>query len=310
MAKDIVLVIGSLNYDYILRTDHLPRKGETLTAESFEICPGGKGGNQAVQCAKLGLKTYMAAAVGDDFMGDFLYKGLAGYGVDVSHVRKEHGASGFAMACAAGKGNLFAAIVKGTNNCFTEKNIDALDVLFEKAVVVIVQMEIPISVVEYCIRKGKEKACIVVINTAPAKEIDRKSLVSCDYVIMNEVEAQFYCGISDVITRENAGCHAEQLSAEFNNIVIITLGGDGVTISVNGGPSKYFRAFDITALETTGAGDSFIGGVAYGIIKNMPLEETMAFASCCSAVTIQKPGGQPAMPLLDQVTVLLPQYKP
>jgi ribokinase len=308
MKKDTVLVIGSLNYDYILRTSHLPQKGETLIAESFEICPGGKGGNQAVQCAKLGLSTYMAAAVGNDSMGDYLYNGMKKYGVDVSRIRREHETSGFAMACAAGEGNLFATIVRGANDCFTEKDIDALDDLFEKAAVVILQLEIPVPVVEYCIRKAKEYACITLINTAPAKAIDRKSLVSCDYVVMNEVEAQFYCGVSSV-TKENAGIYTERLSAEFNNTVIVTLGKAGAEISVKGNPSVHFAAFDIPARETTGAGDSFIGGLAYGIIKKLTLEETMSFASCCSAVTIQKPGGQPAMPALDQVLTLLPQYK-
>jgi ribokinase len=125
---------------------------------------------------------------------------------------------------------------------------------------------------------------------------------------MNEIEAQFYCGVP-CITKENAGMYTEKLSAEFNNTVIITLGGAGANASVKGSLFRHFAAFDIAALETTGAGDSFIGGIAYGIIKNMPLEGTMAFASCCSAITIQKPGGQPAMPLLDQVMVLLPQYR-
>lgn len=308
MVKNAVLVIGSLNYDYILRTSHLPQKGETLTAESFEICPGGKGGNQAVQCAKLGLLTYMAGAVGDDFMGEYLYNGLKGYGVDVSRIRREHGTSGFAMACAAGSGNLFATIVKGANDCFSTKDIDALDDLFEKAAIVILQLEIPINIVEYCIDKAKQKNCIIILNTAPAKEISRISLSSCDYLIMNEIEAQFYCGVSS-ITLENAGIYAQRLAIKFNISIIITLGKDGAVVAIRESPFKYFAAFDIPALETTGAGDSFIGGLACGIINKMSLEEMLAFASCCSAVTIQKPGGQPSMPTLDQVLSLLPQYK-
>jgi len=308
MAKDAVLVIGSLNYDFILRTSHLPQKGETLTADSFEICPGGKGGNQAVQCAKLGLPAYMAAAIGDDFMGEYLYAALKEYGVEVSRVRKEPGTStGFAMACAAGEGNLFATIVKGTNDCFALKDIDALDDLFEKAAIVILQLEIPIFIVEYCITKAKTKGCIVILNTAPAKEIARTSLASCDYLIMNEIEAQFYCGISS-ITAVNSGEYAQRLAAEFNITIIITLGKDGAVVSSGGTPFKHFPAFNIPALETTGAGDSFIGGLAYGIIKKLALEKTLEFASCCSAVTIQKPGGQPSMPTLDQVLPLLQQY--
>jgi len=308
MAKEAVLVIGSLNYDYILRTSYLPQKGETLTAESFEICSGGKGGNQAVQCTKLGLLTYMVAAVGSDSMGNFLYENLKEYGVEVSRVRREQGTSGFAMVCSAGKGNTFATIVKGTNEFFDKKDIDAIGDLFEKAAVVILQLEIPVNIVEYCIQKAKEYDCVTILNTAPAKAIDKKSLALCDYVVMNEVEAQFYCSQSRITVR-NAGASVERLSVDFNNTVIITLGSDGAVISVKGSPSQHFAAFDIPALETTGAGDSFIGGLAYGIINKYTMEETLVFASCCSAVTIQKPGGQPAMPILDQVIDLIPQYK-
>jgi ribokinase len=308
MAKDSVLVIGSLNYDYILRTDHLPQRGETLTAESFEICPGGKGGNQAVQCAKLGLTTFMAGAIGDDSMGSFLYRELQSCGVDISRVRIEKETSGFAMACTAGKGSLFATIVKGANDCFTKANIDALDDLFEKTAVLILQLEIPISIIEYSIARAKEHSCTVLINTAPAKEISRVSLALCDYVIMNEVEAQYYCAAA-LLDRNNSGSHAEKLSGEFGNTLIITLGGIGGVISIKGGKARHFAAFDIEAVETTGAGDSFIGGIAYGIINGLSVDKTLAFASCCSAVTIQKPGGQPAMPALDQVLAFLPQYR-
>jgi len=146
------------------------------------------------------------------------------------------------------------------------------------------------------------------LNTAPAKEISRESLASCDYLIMNEVEAQFYCGAHNIMAK-NAGVYSQRLAKELNVTTISSLGKDGGTISVKGSPSKDFAAFNIPALETTGAGDSFIGGIAYGVIKKLSLEETIALASCCSAVTIQKPGGQPSMPTLDQVMSLIPQYK-
>jgi ribokinase len=308
MEKNGVLVVGSLNYDYILRTDHLPQKGETLTAESFEICAGGKGANQAVQCAKLGLPTYMVGAVGDDFMGTFLYNGLKEYGVEVSRVKIEHGTSGFAMASAAGKGNIFATIVKGTNEMVCPGDIDALEALFPHIAVVILQLEIPIETVEYAITQARRHACTVVINTAPAKAINRASLALCDIVVMNEVESRFYCEVPS-ITNKNAGEYVKQLSAEFGNTSIITLGSDGAVISAGGAAARHFPAYDIDAVETTGAGDSFIGGLAYGIIHSINIDETIAFASCCSGITIQNPGGQPAMPALDQVLPLIEKYK-
>jgi ribokinase len=308
VEKDAVLVIGSLNYDYILRTSHLPQRGETLTAESFEICPGGKGANQAVQCAKLGLHTYMVGAVGDDFMGKFLYDGLQEYGVEVSRVKVEHGTSGFAMASAAGKGNIFATIVQGTNELVLPSDIDALEDLFPHAAVVVLQLEIPVKTVEYAITQARRHSCTIVLNTAPAKPIDRNSLAICDVVVMNEVEAQFYSRVPS-ITIENAGDQAMKFSAEYGNTCIITLGKNGAVISVRGSLFQHFSACEVEAVETTGAGDSFIGGIAYGIIHHMPINEEMAFASCCSGITIRQSGAQPAMPKLSQVLSLMKKYK-
>jgi len=256
----------------------------------------------------LGLPTYMVGAVGDDFMGTFLYNGLKEYGVDVSRVKVEHGTSGFAMASAAGKGNIFATIVKGTNELVCPADIDALDTLFSRAAVVVLQLEIPTETVEYAIIQARRHSCTIVLNTAPAKPVRKDRLALCDFVVMNEVEAQFY-GEIPLITRENAGDHVKKLSAGYGNTCIITLGGDGAVISTRGGPPNHFAAYDAEAVETTGAGDSFIGGIVYGIIHSMPLDGIMAFASCCSGITIQRVGAQPAMPSLDHVLPLIEKYK-
>ena len=305
--NDFVLTIGSLNYDFILRTDHLPQKGETLTAETFDICSGGKGANQAVQCAKLGMKTYMAGAVGNDFMGEFLLDNLKEYNVDITHVKIENGSSGFAMANAAGKGNIFATIVKGTNEKVRKKDIDDLDPLFRLSPLVVLQLEIPIESVEYAIAKAKAYNCIILLNAAPAKNIGETYLASCDFLVMNEVEAGFYCNVPE-INMDNASQYIRPLSEKLGNTCIITLGASGAIVSEKGNAPVYFPAFQIEAVETTGAGDSFVGGIAYGAINKLPLEETMSFASCCSALTIRKPGGQPAMPYLKDVLPLREEY--
>ncbi len=305
--NDFVLTIGSLNYDFILRTDHLPRKGETLTAESFDLCSGGKGANQAVQCAKLGLRTYMAGAVGNDFMGEFMLDSLKKYKVDVSNIKIEEGSSGFAMANAAGKGNIFATIVKGANEKVEKEDINKLDVLFRLAPLVVLQLEIPTETVEYAIYKAKKNNCTILFNTAPAKPIGEKYLASCDFLVMNEVEASFYCNIPE-INMDNVARYIQPIAKKMGNTCIITLGASGAIVSEKGSDPVYFPAFQTEAVETTGAGDSFVGGIVYGIINKLSMEETLSFASCCSAVTIRKPGGQPAMPYLKEVMPLREEY--
>ncbi|QQO10589.1 ribokinase [Breznakiella homolactica] len=308
MESGTVLVIGSLNYDYILRTDHLPQRGETLTALSYQTCSGGKGANQAVQCAKLGLQTFMAGAVGNDAMGDFLLENLAEYGVDTGSIKTEPVTSGFAMANAAGKGNVFATIVEGANGTVLPRDIDRLDPLFARKPLVILQLEIPAETVEYAVTRAKRCSCPVLLNTAPAAALRKETLAACDFLVMNEVEAQFYCGVSS-ITPENAGQHIRNISAEYGNTCVFTLGAGGAVLCSEGGEPAFFPAFETEAVETTGAGDSFIGGMAYGLLSGLSGEEMMSLASCCSGLTIRKTGGQPAMPELTDVLPLLEVYR-
>lgn len=305
MGRDLAVVIGSLNYDTIFSLPHLPAQGETLTAQSVSFCCGGKGANQAAQCARLGLPTHMVGAVGCDYMGETLAGGLAKLHVNTARLRRLPGVtSGLASVFALPGGSVHAAIVRGANYEVTTADVDAAVPLLRQAGVLLLQLEIPTETVEYAAKKAKESGCRVLLNAAPALPVSRELLHRSDVLMLNEVEAAFYCGCA-VTGPEDAKAPVLALARELQNTCVFTLGKNGAVAANAQGEFFYQPPCDVKAVETTGAGDSFAGGFAYAMQHAMPLGQAMRFATCCSGVTVQGYGAQDAMPSLSQVEELL-----
>ncbi len=302
--RDKVAVIGSLNYDIILKSRRLPELGETMTVDDAVFSAGGKGANQAVQLAKLGVPTYMVGCVGEDAQGKFLLESARRYGLDTSHVRTVPGPSGTGVITALEDGGVYASIVRGANYAVTCEDIDAAEPLLRESSYVILQMEIPQEVNEYAIRKAKSCGCRVVLNTAPAAEIPEEYLRSCDILVANEVEASFYLK-EEITTLAQAEEGAGKLAQTFGNDIIITMGRDGSVVS-DGGRVSVIPSRNVQAVETTGAGDSFIGGTVFGLLQGLDLTRACEFATCCSAVTVCRMGAQDSMPVLEEVRDCLP----
>lgn len=298
MRKKIA-VIGSLNYDIILKIPRLPNKGETLPVEDAAFSAGGKGANQAVQAAKLGIDTYMIGCVGNDSQGDFLIESAQKYGVNIDYIRRTNAPSGMGIVNTLKDGNVFACIVRGANYEVTKKDIDMAVSLLEKTEIVILQMEIPQEINMYAIDKAKECGCKVLMNAAPAEEISRDYLKKCDILVVNEVEAEFYMK-EHIDSVEKALVCAGRLSMELGNSCVFTLGKEGAVVAEDG-KTEFIPSQNVQAIETTGAGDSFIGGVGYAMINGMDLVEACKIATCCSAVTVCRMGAQQSMPRLDEV---------
>ena len=293
------VVIGSLNYDIILKTDRMPYKGETHQAKSAEFCCGGKGGNQAVQCARLGIKTYMAGNVGMDVNGLKLLEGLQKYGVDTEFVKRINGSSGMGVVHTLPDGSVYASITRGANYSMGTEDIDGIRCLLDEHTVVILQMEIPEEVIRYAIETAAKAGCTILFNMAPAAKIHKRYMKLCGYLIMNEVEAEFYTGeaIDSVEKAEEA---LKRFAGEMGNVCIFTLGSLGA-VACKGERLCYKGSYPVAAVETTGAGDSFVGGLAYGILNHMELEDMLDLATCCSALTVQDTGAQDSMPDIGQV---------
>lgn len=298
-----VVVIGSLNYDIILKQERLPHIGETYAADSVSYCGGGKGANQAVQAAKLGVPTYIVGKIGDDSMGDFLRASAEKYGVKTDYLKTIPGYSGMSAVHALRDGELYATIYEGANGQVSKEDVDILDGFLKKGDVAVFQLEIPIPVVEYGIRFCKERGCTVVLNGAPAAKVEEEVLKLVDIFIVNEGEASFYCGVP-IETVEDAVREIQAFSAKLGNTCIFTLGKMG-SVVCRDGKYEVVPPHLVEAVETTGAGDSFIGGICYAHLNGMDIFEGVKFATCCSAKTVCKIGGQPAMPTLEEVKEIL-----
>ena len=294
-----ITVIGSLNYDVILKIPRLPFKGETLTANGATFSAGGKGANQAVQAAKLKTPTYMVGCVGTDASADFLVNTAKEYGVNVDYIRKVPGSSGMGVINAVEDGSVYACIVRGANFEVTKEDVDNAMPILKESGVCILQNEIPVEIIAYAIDKAKEAGCTVVLNAAPAIELPEECLSKVDILVVNEVEAEFYCH-EKIDSVEKAKTEIKKMAEKYNNNVIFTLGKDGAVASENG-TIEFIPAMKVDAIETTGAGDSYIGAVSHSIIEGKSLIEACKFATKCSAITVCRMGAQPSMPTLEDV---------
>lgn len=294
-----ITVIGSLNYDVILKIPRLPFKGETLTANGATFSAGGKGANQAVQAAKLKTPTYMVGCVGTDASADFLVNTAKEYGVNVDYIRKVPGSSGMGVINAVEDGSVYACIVRGANFEVTKEDVDNAMPILKESGVCILQNEIPVEIIAYAIDKAKEAGCTVVLNAAPAIELPEECLSKVDILVVNEVEAEFYCH-EKIDSVEKAKTEIKKMAEKYNNNVIFTLGKDG-TVAYENGTIEFIPAMKVDAIETTGAGDSYIGAVSHSIIEGKSLIEACKFATKCSAITVCRMGAQPSMPTLEDV---------
>jgi ribokinase len=297
--KNKIVVIGSINYDMFFNIDHFPVIGENILADKVSIAAGGKGANQAVQCAKLGLETYMAGCIGNDSAGAFLSESLENYCVRTDYLKKIDGVSGMAAVNALPGGKVFASIAGGANYKITESDVDAVIPVMTAGCIVLLQLEIPIPVVCYAIKRAKEKGCTVILNAAPAAVLPRDVISMTNIFIVNEVEAGFYTGVP-IDTVDTAKIQAKIMTQRYGCKIIFTLGKDGAVVS-EGEKTGWIHPLDVPAIETTGAGDSFIGGVLYGLINGKNIFDSAIFATYCSSITISGIGAQPSMPTLGQM---------
>lgn len=300
MKNDYIVVIGSINYDYMLKIKSMPKVGETIVAYDYAFTLGGKGANQAVQCAKLGIKTCMLGMVGDDYMGKFCIEELKRYGVDITNVKIINEITGFSVANSLPDGNVLPTIVLGSNFKVNKEYIDSLKDIIINSKVVILQMEIPIDIIEYIIELCDNKNIKVILNTAPANNIRVEYLQKCDFIIANELEAEFYTNIhiNDI---DSAKKSIAKFYKDINTNCIFTLGKKGCIICFQG-EINFFPSVDVKAVETNGAGDSFIGGfVSSFYIFNYDIKQSVDFAQICSAITIQNIGCSKSMPTFEDI---------
>lgn len=263
MTQAKIAVVGSNMVDLITYTSRMPAPGETLEAPSFELGCGGKGANQAVAAAKLGADVVMVTKVGDDIFGKNTMHNLESFGIDTTHVTQVQGtSSGVAPIFVEPSGENSILIIKGANATLSPDDVDAAEDKLRQAALILMQMEVPLETVYHTIRRASEWGVRTILNPAPAApDLDVTRLRGLDYLIPNETELAILSGRE---TGDEAGIvdAARALMAQGIGHVIVTLGGRGVRL-VTADQVQAIPAVQVKAVDTTGAGDAFIGSFAH-----------------------------------------------
>lgn len=295
-----VIVIGSVNNDVSVMTPHLPRAGETVIGTRHFFGPGGKGANQAVAVARLGGEVGLIAMVGGDEMGGTMLDGLAEEGVDVTGVGIDpDAATGIAVITIDADAENTIVGSPGANQRLTPEHIARNATAISKARVVLAQLEVPVETVEAAARITKGIFCL---NPAPAQPLPTELLERVDVLVPNRSELSVLSGGGDMIGNDDVADIARGLRPQGSTVV--TLGRDGAVL-VEGARMRRFRAFDVEAIDPTGAGDAFCGALAFSLSRGDGLEEAVAFSSAASAISVTQAGAQSGMPTLAQVEALL-----
>lgn len=299
MERAKILVAGSLNYDVFLKIPSMPRLGETCPAESAVLSGGGKGANQAVQCAKLGLETWMLGSVGQDAMGDFLLDGLERYGVKTELIKRSRLATGLSPVHVLPEGKGFGTIFHGANDDVLPADIDRLVPLFPQAFALLLQLEIPLETVAYAAKLANQAGVPVILNAAPAAPLPPEVLRGCHTFMANEVEASFYTN-GPVDSPADALERIVPFCREYGVRAVFTLGSQGA-VACDGAEARFIPPLPARAVESTGAGDSFAGGYVKALWDGKDFFQAASFAARCGAFTVGRAGCQNAMPTLDEI---------
>ncbi len=295
-----IAVVGSLNMDLVMRTPRVPVGGETLNGHEFSTLPGGKGANQAVACARLGGKVGMIGQVGTDGFGNTLRDGLSIDGIDVSGVKQTSSVgTGVAMILVEDIGQNRIVLASGANGTLSLADIDAQSAAIEGAAILVVQLEVPMPVVQHAIAIAHAARVPVLLNPAPAAPLPEGIWPQIDIMVPNESEASLLAGIS-VIDASSAFAAAQIFRQRGVKCVLVTLGEQGVAIVDDAG-ERHIPAQVVKAVDTTAAGDTFIGGLTAGLVEGMNLNEAVALGQKASAVCVTRHGAQPSIPFRHEI---------
>lgn len=295
-----IVVLGSLNMDLVVRAERIPRPGETVPGEGFVTIPGGKGANQAAAAARLGGNVAMIGRVGHDSFGAALLENMRAQGVDVSHVRQDpEEASGIALITLDAQGENAIVLAAGANGRVSMADVEAAHDLLVGARYLVLQFEIPLPVVREAIRLAGELGLRTVVNAAPARAIEPGFFEGVHYLVVNETEAQLLTGVevTDLATAERAGRRALGLGVE---VAIVTLGANGAFL-VSSDQAAHVPARRVEVVDTTAAGDAFIGGLTVALLRGLTLREAVRYATCAGTLATTVLGAQTSLPSASQV---------
>ena len=305
-----IVVVGSINLDLVCTAKKIPLPGETVWGDRFQQFHGGKGANQAVAAGRLGGNVSMVAKVGDDAFGANLCQSLRDANVGVHDVGIAEGtASGVALISVDEAGQNSIIVVPGANAALTPGDLEKCLPSLRAAGIILAQLEIPMDAIEYLCCTAKRFQVPLMLDPAPARQLPASLLEGVTYLTPNETETCTLCGIApEDLTSDALFEVARSLRAMGPANVLIKMGRQGIYLSAADGTEVIVPAFEVSAVDTTAAGDAFNGGCAVGLIRGGSLLEAVQYGIGVAAVSVTRSGAQPAMPSAEDVVNLFEKH--
>ena len=297
-----ISVLGIFVADISFSGPKIPAVGETILGNKYNVGPGGKGCNQAVAIARLGAKVNFISKIGKDSYGKLALSTLKKNKINTESVIQDEnlqtGVAGILVDKNSGKNAI--NVIVGAPSTFKVAEIDKHIDIIKNSKIFLTQLEVPKDVTLHCLKIAKENGCLTILNPAPASEITKEFYSNIDYFTPNETEAEFYTGIK-ITNKKEAKQAADKLINLGIKKVIITLGEKGLFYS-DGKEEIYLQATPVKAIDTTGAGDAFNGGLAFGLSKEKPIKECLELANKVAGISTTKLGAGDAMPFIKDLS--------
>lgn len=294
-----IIVIGSSNTDMVVRSERLPRPGESVIGGGFMMAGGGKGANQAVAVARMGHRVIFTAALGRDMFGDAAVSSYQRFGIDTSYIVRKDAPSGVALIMVDSAGQNSISVALGANNSLSIEDIRGVFEQVEKDDIVLLQLEVPMATVDAAVDIAAAKGARVVLNPAPAAMVSEQTLSKLYLITPNQTEAQTLTGI-EVKDEATASLAAQVLCSRGVGRVVITMGNLGAYLYEEG-RGEIIEARKVAAVDTTAAGDVYNGALCAALAEGKSLREALTFATKASAISVTRVGAQPSVPTREEV---------
>lgn len=298
-----VFIAGSINMDVVATADRHPKVGETVAGRQVLYFPGGKGANQAVAASRLGVKTTLIGRLGKDSFGAELRTFLGAQGIDLGSVRDADTHSGTAIITVAASDNTIV-VIPGSNALVSAD--DVADAPLAKGDVAVSQFEIPLPTIAAFFQRARSAGATTLLNPAPAQKMSSELLALVDILVLNETELGFLAGVE--LSEEDTAARiievARKLQARADQTICITLGKRGV-LALAGREEFAVPGRAVKAVDTTGAGDCFVGALASQLASGVQLRAALAFANAAASISVQRMGAGPSMPTAAEVAAVV-----
>lgn len=299
-----VIVVGSLNIDLVVQVPRFPAPGETITGGDLQRYPGGKGANQAVAAAKHQISTAMIGKVGDDPYGEELLENLEHHQIDTTRVLREPDTpTGSALISITPEGENSIIVSPGANARLRAEDLQQAEELIAGASLMLLQLEVPLTTIAHAVRLGKKHGLRIILNPAPAVELPASVLEEIDILVPNQSELALLSGM-EIDSIQAVETAAGALLDAGIPALIVTLGAEGAYLASEHAKA-HLPSIDIRVVDSTAAGDAFIGGLAAAVIQGKSLDDAVQYANIAGALAVTKKGAQPSLPTAAEVKAVL-----